>query len=200
MIIKRGMIGGLFIGIGGAIYLTLFKEHPILAAVLFSIALNSIILTGAKLFTGSIGFVEDKQDRADAFGILFGNCCGAAVCALIVSATNEDITGAALPLVQTKLTKSWVVVFLQAYLCGVLMYTAVRASMSATDTSGKILIITLCITTFILSGFEHSIADFFYYMLCIPVAGIAWWRAPLFFFAALLGNTLGARFVHRHLI
>ena len=65
--IKRGVIGGLFIGIGGTIYLTLFKEQPILAAVLFSIALNSIVLTGAKLFTGSIGFVEHKQDWEDVF-------------------------------------------------------------------------------------------------------------------------------------
>ncbi len=200
MMIKRGVIGGLFIGIGGAIYLTLFKEQPILAAVLFSIALNSIVLTGAKLFTGSIGFVEHQQDWEDVVWILLGNCCDAVVCAILVSATNEDMTCVALPLVQAKLTKSWAVVFLQAYCCGVLMYTAVRASMSATDTAGKILIITFCVTTFILSGFEHSIADFFYYMLCIPVADITWWRAPLFFFAALLGNTLGARTVHRYLI
>lgn len=200
MMIKRGVVGGLFIGIGGVIYLTFYKEHPVLAAVFFSIALNSIILTGAKLFTGSIGFVENKQDWKDVFWILFGNCCGAVMCAIMASCTSTDVIATAIPLVQAKLAKSWAVVFLQAYFCGMLMYTAVRASMSANDMAGKVLIITLCVATFILAGFEHSIADFFYYMLCIPVAGVAWWRAPLFFFTALLGNTLGARVVHRYLI
>lgn len=196
----RGVVGGIFIGIGGTIYLALLSVNKVAAAIFFSIALNAIVLTGSKLFTGSVGFVESRNDAFEALEILIGNCFGAILCAVFASIDRADLVEVSVSVVQAKLEKSLLELFVQACLCGVLMYTAIRASRSAKDVAGKILIITLCVSTFILAGFEHSIADFFYCIFSVPIQGYSVWQILLWFLVLLAGNTIGAQMIHRLLI
>ena len=48
-----------------------------------------------------------------------------------------------------------------------------------------------CIPVFVLAGFEHSIADMFYFAL----AGLFNTRALVFILLVLLGNSLGGLFI-----
>ena len=52
----------------------------------------------------------------------------------------------------------------------------------------KVVAILFCVPAFILAGFEHSIADFFYFSAAAEFSGQMW----LFTLAALLGNSVGA--------
>ena len=48
------------------------------------------------------------------------------------------------------------------------------------------LIVVFCVSVFILAGFEHSVADMFYFMLSLPVKR---WILPLI--VITLGNVVG---------
>ena len=71
--------------------------------------------------------------------------------------------------------------------CGILMYAAVWIYREKKTALG----ILFCIPVFILSGFEHSIADMFYFAL----AGLFNPRAFVFILLVVLGNSLGGLFI-----
>ena len=75
----------------------------------------------------------------------------------------------------------------RAFFCGILMYLAV----SIFREKGSALGILLCVPAFILSGFEHSIADMFYF----GASGIVSLRALGFIWTAIAGNALGGLFL-----
>ena len=76
----------------------------------------------------------------------------------------------------------------RGFFCGVLMYVAVWVYREKKTVVG----ILFCIPVFILSGFEHSIADMFYFSL----AGTVFQgRSLLFLLLVVLGNSLGGLFI-----
>ena len=68
--------------------------------------------------------------------------------------------------------------------CGVLMYMAVSIYR---DHNKNIAGILFCIPVFILCGFEHSIADMFYF----AASGIVSFKALIFILIIILGNAVG---------
>ena len=82
-----------------------------------------------------------------------------------------------------KLEQTFLITFIRAIFCGVLMYTAVEIFKEKKTPLG----IIFCIPVFILCGFEHSIADMFYF----GASGIFEARIITFELAAVLGNTVG---------
>ena len=76
---------------------------------------------------------------------------------------------------------------IRGFFCGVLMYTAVWIYREKKTALG----ILFCIPVFILAGFEHSIADMFYFSL----AGLFKTRALVFLLLVVLGNSLGGLFI-----
>ena len=68
--------------------------------------------------------------------------------------------------------------------CGILIFICVEIY----KTRGTVLGILICIPTFILCGFEHSVADIFYFVN----ARIFSWQAVGVVLAVALGNALGA--------
>ena len=68
--------------------------------------------------------------------------------------------------------------------CGMLVYIAVNLFRDKKTPLG----ILIGIPVFILSGFEHSIADAFYF----AAAGICSGKAILFILLVILGNSIGA--------
>ena len=77
---------------------------------------------------------------------------------------------------------------IRGFFCGVLMYVAVWVYREKKTVAG----ILFCIPVFILSGFEHSIADMFYFSL----AGTVFQgRSLLFLLLVVLGNSLGGLFI-----
>lgn len=175
---------GVFISIGGAVFLSC--ENRTVGAVLFSVALLSICYLGLFLFTGKVGFLVSSRKREDVLRLLItlgGNLCGTLVCGLLLSWTKPALKTAAQALCAPKLDLSPLAVAAAALFCGALMYTAVAIYQE----KGSPLGILFCVPVFILSGFEHSIADMFYFF----AAGCFTPQCALFLALVIFGNALG---------
>ena len=180
-----GISAGILIAIGGCVYLACANKY--VGAVLFSVALLCICYKGYGLFTGKVGFMPERYDR-EAWEVLLaallGNAIGTFVCGYAVRGGIPALGDAAEILCQAKLdSQSFPQTLLRAVLCGVLMYLAVSIFRDQKTPMG----ILFCIPVFILSGFEHSIADCFYF----AASGIVSWRACGFLWTVILGNSLG---------
>ena len=180
-----GISAGILISIGGCVYLACTNKY--VGAILFSVALLCICYKGYGLFTGKVGFLPERCDR-DVLEVLFaallGNAVGTFACGYAVRYGIPALGEAAEMLCQGKLDgQSFPQTLLRAVLCGVLMYLAVSIFRDQKTPLG----ILFCIPVFILSGFEHSIADCFYF----AASGIVSWRACGFLWTVILGNALG---------
>lgn len=184
---KKGKIfikatyAGIMIGVGGCVYLSV--ENRIVGSLLFSFGLLTIVTQGFWLYTGKIGFVKKIGELADMALVLAGNYIGTFLTALLVRMSGLPLdTG---ELVGRKLDHSIWQVFFLSVLCGVMMYLAIDNY----NKSRHIIFIMLPVMIFILSGFEHSVANMFYFHL----AG-AWGSGPLgYLLVMVLGNGVGAK-------
>ena len=92
-------------------------------------------------------------------------------------------------LTAVKLEDSWYSLFILGIFCGLLMYIAVETVKRSHDhynTLSTVLPI-ICVSTFIIAGFEHCIADMFYF----AVAGLTFESLRVLFFVTI-GNILGS--------
>ncbi len=82
-------------------------------------------------------------------------------------------------------------VIILAFFCGVLMYIAVENYRANPHGIGKVIGLFLCVSVFILCGFEHSIADMCYAVLAVNSfeTGL---KYLLFLVEVTVGNSLGA--------
>ncbi len=183
-----GICAGLMVGIGGAIYLSC--ENKVVGAVLFSVALLTICYLGMYLYTGKIGLFAEDITPKNAMMLpvgLIGNWIGATGCGLLISYAKPALVDTAKTLCEKKLTLDPLTVLILGTFCGILMYSAVKPWVAKQAVFG----IFFCIPTFILCGFEHSIADMFYF-----AAGRVFEpKRTLFLLLVVLGNTIGGMLI-----
>lgn len=184
--VLSGISAGILISIGGSIYLSC--ENKVVGAVLFSVALLCICYKGYSLFTGKIGFIPEKHDK-EAVSVLLlgllGNAIGTIAFGYLLRFAIPAMGTAAETLCQAKLDNQalWQT-FVRGIMCGILMYLAVSIFRDKKTPLG----ILFCIPVFILSGFEHSIADIFYF----ATSGIVSLQAFVFLWTVIAGNAVGA--------
>lgn len=179
-----GIAAGLMVGIGGTVLLSC--ESAVVGAVMFTVALLSICFLGFYLFTGKIGFVAEGANLRTAAELavgLLGNFIGATLTGLIVGFARPGIVARAQASCETRLDNGILCAFVLGCLCGVLMYVAVKIYKN-----GSALGIIFCIPVFILCGFEHSIADMFYFALARRI-DLAYFG---FIASVIAGNSVGA--------
>lgn len=181
----NGIIAGILISIGGTVFLSC--ENKAVGAVLFAVALLSICMMGYNLFTGKICYIPEKHDK-EAFSQLLlgllGNLTGTAVCGYGIRYAIPAVGAAAEVACNARLTSQiFPQTLIRAVFCGILIYLAVEIYKKHKSIAG----IVFCIPVFILSGFEHSIADMFYF----AASGIVSAEACGFIFTVILGNTVG---------
>ena len=184
--LAEGVLAGICIGLGGGVWLSLMTESRIAGAVLFSVALLTICFFGFNLYTGRIGFIafeHKKSDFAALFCGLAGNAAGALAMGLLTSVGLPALSAAAKASVAVKLTQTPIQTLIRGFMCGLLMFIAVWIFKKKQTPLG----VMFAIPVFILSGYEHSIADMYY---CFA-DGV--WSADQAVFTALAvaGNTLG---------
>lgn len=185
-IFLKAAAAGITIGIGGAVYLTL--ENKVIGAVLFGVGLYTIVLNGLFLYTGKIGYlISAKDKKAYILQLIFtwlGNLAGTALAAAAISATRiRNLGRTAEVICKTKLADTPHSILILAVFCGILMYVAVDGFRE----KGNPLILFFCVTVFILCGFEHCIANMFYFSL----AGAWSLRAVIYLLLMTLGNSVG---------
>lgn len=185
-IFLKAAAAGITIGIGGAVYLTL--ENRVIGAVLFGVGLYTIVLNGLFLYTGKVGYlISAKDKKAYILQLIFtwlGNFAGTALAAAAISATRiRNLRRTAEVICKTKLADTPHSILILAVFCGILMYVAVDGFCE----KGNPLILFFCVTVFILCGFEHCIANMFYFSL----AGEWSLRAVIYLLLMTLGNSVG---------
>ncbi len=196
VILKRiasGIASGVLIGIGGTVYLCTGKTE--FGAVMFSVALLCICYKGFSLFTGKVGYLahsRTKEDLSVLFCGLAGNVIGAGATAVLV---KIGYGGKYLPFAaetaRAKLEQLPYETLMRAFMCGILMYMAVSIFKNKNSPLG----ILFCIPTFILCGFEHSIADVYYLFAGAAEGADYFLKAVLFSALAVAGNSAGAVFI-----
>lgn len=177
----------ILISIGCCIYLCCDNKY--IGAFLFSIALLTICYMNLNLYTGKIGYLN-KKNAKEIFLTLFVNIVYAIALGLLIYGTqinNQSALDKATTLCVQKLSQHWLETFCKSFFCGVLMYVAVEIYKKKNSPLG----ILLGIPTFILCGFEHSIADTVYFVIARNITP----KTPLFLLICIFGNSLGSLYV-----
>lgn len=177
----KGVYAGFMIGIGGMVYLS--AESKTVGSLLFSFGLLTIVTQGFFLYTGRIGFVKSVKELPDMGIIILGNYAGTYVAALLARLANVNIS--TVQLAEKKLAAAVPGVFFLSVLCGIMMYLAIDNY----NKSKNIVFIIAPVMIFILSGFEHSVANMFYFHL----AGAYSLRAFAYLLVMAAGNGIGAK-------
>ncbi|MBO7513703.1 MAG: formate/nitrite transporter family protein [Fibrobacter sp.] len=158
---------GLCIGLGGTAYLSC--DNKVLGSFLFGLGLFTILNFGFNLFTGKVGyFVNNKPSYWEFLGIVWlGNFIGAFLFARMIALTRYGATlqAKASALCLIKDGDSIVSLLILGIFCGMLMFIAADGFKSIENQAGKVVVVFLPVMVFILSGFEHCIADMFYFSL-----------------------------------
>ena len=191
--LKRSILAGMMIGIGSTVYLAL--DNKALGAALFTIGLFMICAFGMYLFTGKIGYVIKNKNTPNCLVIWAGNLIGSSCVSIMVRLAKPQMQAAAAAVVAAKLQLGFLPVALLSILCGFLMFLAVDNYARRPDTLSGILGLFLCVITFILSGFEHSIADMCYCAMAVSTPAEAL-KALVFILIVSVFNGLGAIFMY----
>ena len=182
------MAAGILIGIGGLVFLAL--ENKVLGAVFFCVGLFTICTFGFHLFTGKVCYLFDNgiEYLPDLLLIWAGNLAGTGILALLARGTRLiSLSEKAVALCEMKMNDTLLSLFILGIFCNILIYIAVDGYKNNPHELGRYLSIFLGVTVFILAGFEHSVADMFYFFM----AGIINGRMFLCLIVITLGNAVG---------
>ena len=204
------LLAGGFIGLGSIAFLLVasdaampFAASRILGGAVFSLGLMMVVVAGAELFTGNnLLAMAWAEGRVGTRALLrnwtvvgLGNLVGAGGLALLVLlADTATLNGGllarkAVELAAAKAALSWDVAFARGVLCNVLVCLAVWMAAAGRSVVDKTVAIVPPITAFVALGYEHSIANMFFFPLAIgliagdpalaalPGAGAVGWTA-----------------------
>ena len=185
--VVEAIAAGILISIGGCVFLACAGDGmKWLGAILFAVALLCICFKGYSLFTGKVGYLvnDHSADYWQVVGTsLLGNaiaCCGVG---LIIAFAMPNLCATAAGICAAKLEQPFFSILVRAILCGVLMYMAVSIYKEKNHIAG----IFFCVPVFILAGFEHSIANMFYF----GAANMLNVQSILYLCVVIVGNAIG---------
>ena len=182
------ILGGACIGVGGTVFLSC--ENKVTGALFFCLGLFAICTFGFNLFTGKVGYVFEQPLSYTGFVAIvwLGNLAGTVLMGNALRLTRiAGIAEKAAVLCQTKLDDSVVSIFILSVLCNILMFVAVDGYRNNPHEIGKYLGIFWGVIVFIVSGFEHCVANMFYFAL----AGMWSGKAVLYLLVMTVGNACG---------
>lgn len=187
----NAVLAGIMISIGGTVYLSC--DNKIAGAIMFAVGLMAICIYQMSLFTGKIGYIlQNKPSYSlECLVIWIGNLCGTLLCGAVVSLSKPGLSQTAAELVNKKLSQFPGATVILGVFCGILMYVAVDNFRTNKYEFARYLGIFICVPVFILSGFEHSIADMYYFAAAdgcplLSVSGI------LYIIYVSVGNLIGS--------
>ena len=164
-----------------------------LGALVFSIAVLLISLVGGELFTGNnlvmaFGAFDKKISWGDAAKVwvvsYIGNFVGCLILSLIfvwagASGTADYFAG----FIGNKLAIPAGQMFFRAVLCNFFVCLGVLCGIKLKSEAAKFLMIVMCISGFVVSGFEHCVANMYY----IP-AGLLAKHGEAYYNAAIMAG------------
>lgn len=189
------VLAGVMISFGGGVFLAC--ENKIVGALLFSLGLTVILLNGFLLFTGKTAYLlENKPSYILLLCLIWvGNLLGCMGMGALVSAAKPSLGETAATICETKMQQLPLQTIALGALCGILVYIAVDFFKADDDKKAfnKYLIVFTAIPAFIICGFEHSVADMFYFAAS---GDLYTGKGIVYILWVTLGNLIGAVVFH----
>ncbi len=217
-----GILAGAFIGLGAMYYVIVrsdptlgFAARQVLGGVTFSLGLLLVVVAGAELFTGNNllamawadGKISTREVLRNWVIVCCGNFIGAAGLAVLVylsghTAMNDGaIATQYVSIATAKQAMPFMTAFFKGVLCNVLVCMAVWMTLAGRSVVDKAVAIVFPISAFVAAGFEHSIANMYFFPLAILLqafdgadAGapaVTWLGLISNLIPVILGNILG---------
>lgn len=189
------VLAGVMISFGGAVFLAC--ENKIVGAILFSLGLTVILLNGFLLFTGKTAYLfENKPSYILLLCLIWiGNILGCMGMGALAAYAKPSLAETAAKICDTKLTQAPLQTVVLGALCGILVYIAVDFFKSDDDKKAfnKYLVVFTAIPAFIICGFEHSVADMFYFATS---GALYTGKGIVYILLVSAGNLVGAVIFH----
>lgn len=183
----KAVLAGMFIAFGAAgaslaaHAITNVGLQKLVSAVVFPVGLMMVVVLGAELFTGDclmgMALVRKEIKLKSMLRVLavvyLGNFIGSLILVCFVSLSGQlDIGGGMLGAyaVRTAVSKtacSFIGALVSGILCNILVCAAVLIATASKQIVGKLFSCFFLIMLFIVSGYEHSVANMFYIPLGI---------------------------------
>lgn len=193
---SRSVAAGLLIGLAGCVFSACTDFKPV-GAFLFSAGLLLIAATGQYLYTGKIGYWNYKAGTLKPLAIMLGlNLLAAFLTGFAAAFAKPAILESCTAITEGRLSQTPLQAFLSAVLCGALVYLAIYIfNRESVPPVIRMTGLILCVMTFVLSGYDHCIANAAYF-------GAALGRYPLvpmlvILLMDILGNSAGALALHQ---
>lgn len=187
------ILAGMLIGMGGTVFLS--QSNPVVGSFLFAIGLFTIVVFQLHLFTGKVGYTPfQKPVYLIELAITWlGNLVGTGITACMVrnSRIYEGMAERVAGIAEVKLADNFLSLFLLAIFCGMLMFIAVDCFRNVQGSTLRFIGVFIPVMVFILSGFEHVIANMFYFSL----AGAWSARCLAAIIVMTLGNAVGGMLI-----
>ncbi len=188
-------MAGIYIGIGATAYF--MAESKFYGAFFFCTGIFLVMNYYNMLLTKVVPLSAFKQFSVKDILITFaGNLLGGTLYSLLISQTRiaDKISDKISPVVQTKINDGHLSLFIMAFFCAVLV---AYASLSEKVNEGKkglaVVFTFLFIMAFVIIGFDHVVANVFYYSFYIIKFGFEK-NMISSFIIVLLGNICGGLF------
>jgi len=193
-LVMLGVLAGAFIGLGALFYVIVasdaslgFAAARVAGGVVFSLGLLLVVVAGAELFTGNNLIAMAWADgRVSTRELLFNwavvcaaNFAGAAgLAGLVFLSGHAEMNGGAigrayLEIAAAKGALDPVSAFARGILCNVLVCMAVWMTLAGRSVTDKFVALVLPVSAFIAAGFEHSIANMYFFPLAFLLQGSA---------------------------
>jgi formate/nitrite transporter len=208
-----GVLAGAFIGLGALMYSLVasdatlgFAASRLVGGLAFSLGLVLVSVAGAELFTGNnllamgwaSGCVTSGEVLRNWIVVCGTNLLGAAGLALLVwlsgqGALNGGAVGRSVVAIATaKAQLPAGEAFFRGVLCNVLVCMAVWMALAGRSVTDKAVAIVFPITAFVAAGFEHSIANMYYFPLAMLLgAPLGWSDFAHNLVPVIAGNIVG---------
>ena len=200
-----GVLAGAAIGLGSFLFLlTKFllpgKDGLMFASMIFSVGLTLVCVFSLNLYTGKIGVFLDvrekiKENSINLPIILLGNAIGAFGLGIIFHfifmnwADFANSFSGVNSITDAKCSSN--TVFMQGILCGALVYIAVYCYKNFENWAMKIIGLVASVTLFVYCGFQHCIANMFYFAFEFKWGIEVLWNLLI----VILTNSIGALLV-----
>jgi len=206
------MLAGIYVGLAMILIMViggLMGDVPgvkVVQGVSFAAALSLVVFAGSELFTGNVfvmatGLMQRTASTKVAIGLCafcwLGNLAGSILIAAVFMATGQ-LQGLTLETVgyavyAKAVAPSFMAIFARGILCNLLVCLAVWCCYRMNSESGKLIMIFWCIFIFIVSGYEHSIANMTLFSMQVLAGADAFTLGGIIknLVASTLGNTVG---------
>jgi len=206
------ILGGFFIGLGGHGYLVVTQTlghidagfAKFMGAAVFPVGIMLVVFAGGDIYTGNTliasawlnGDVKLSKYLINLSIVFVGNLVGSLLLVYFLYAGDVysgDLAAKAITVAEAKSSLTFTQAFMRGILCNVLVAGAVYIQVAATDVAGKILALWFPVMLFVLSGYEHVVANMFFIPMGAAVGAKLDWTAVIVnnMIPVALGNLIG---------